>query len=270
MANNPEILICRISRRNLKWVLFWPSSGRELNPGKWYYIGIITFFVTTSSLLISVFLHLLQTINCISHFFIHLIELLLFLDNLDIPISEDLAGVISVLGVYYILLTFIFKRSQITTLLQNLSNFEKFGKPDGFDAEEKLLGIISNAIFVYSVCATNVYAMVKYLKKSQCEGNNVEKKLNECCGLIVKFWVPFDTSNTTVYWMVFFYSFFFVHLIFKPGLVIILLAYEITRHLILRIKHLDSMILKCFECKDYEICKKNLRRCILYHTEILK
>ena len=193
-----------------------------------------------------------------------------FLDQREISLSEDIAVLISLSGTYYITFTFLYNRLRLVKFLEDLSDFKNFGKPPNFEKEERRLSVLSNAAFMYSVFATAVYTVVKYLRKPECERINKEKNLNENCGFIISLWIPFNIQHPITYQIVFLYVLLASQLFVKPALLISSCAFEFTRHIILRIKHLNVLIQDCFEVDNYNNCKGKLRHCVQYHADILK
>lgn len=151
-----------------------------------------------------------------------------------------------------------------------MSNYKKFGIPPGFQQTNKDLNFLSNATFLFVIFVTFFYLLLKLYRKTDCETENMKKNLNENCGFITPMWTPFNVKYFPVYQLFFFYTVVAAQLIMKPALLITFLAYEIGTHIILRIKHLNKMIKKCFDYKNYEISRKQLIKCIMYHIEIIE
>jgi hypothetical protein len=166
---------------------------------------------------------------------------------------------------------FVYVQNQprIALLMRDLTNFENFGSPPGLEIQEKRLNSLSNGTFFYAILGTTLYTLVKMSQKSECERISQEKGINENCGFIAPFWMPFRTSYLPVYFLVLSYTFVASQLLMKPSLIMTFNAFEIAEHIILKIKHLNSMIITCFDDDNYEICQNKLRNCILYHQEIV-
>jgi hypothetical protein len=167
---------------------------------------------------------------------------------------------------------FVYVQNQprIALLMRDLTNFENFGSPPGLEIQEKRLNSLSNGTFFYAILGTTLYTLVKMSQKSECERISQEKGINENCGFIAPFWMPFRTSYLPVYFLVLSYTFVASQLLMKPSLIMTFNAFEIAEHIILKIKHLNSMIITCFDDDNYEICQNKLRNCILYHQEIVE
>ncbi|KAH0809508.1 hypothetical protein GEV33_013282 [Tenebrio molitor] len=143
------------------------EDGREL--GKWYYIRVATFLLITSVWVASVFMHLVVTLT----------------NNVDIRISEDVAFMVAFSGLYYMTIIYVKNQPKVAHLLRDLSNFERFGKPPGFDEEEDKLSFWSKFCFYYTVGGIFAYNFIKLIQKSDCEKVNVEKGLKENCGILL-------------------------------------------------------------------------------------
>ncbi|XP_068897189.1 odorant receptor 85c-like [Tenebrio molitor] len=164
-------------------------------------------------------------------------------------------------------MVFIYVKNQpkVALLLRDLSNFYTFGLPPEFEQQEKVLNVLSNVSFAYAIFASLLYNLVRLYQKPECEETKMEK---EICGFIVPVWLPFEMDYFPLYELGFFYMYASTVLILKSALVIPFHAFEISQHIILRIKHLNTIIIKCLD-GDYEECRKNLQKCIHYHREII-
>jgi hypothetical protein len=249
-----EIVVCEATRKNLRYILLWPGKCEEINPGKYYYIKVALFCLITSMLYGSISMHFILTLK----------------NNLDLYISEDIAVIVSITGIYYMIFVYVQNQPRIALLMRDLTNFENFGSPPGLEIQEKRLNSLSNGTFFYAILGTTLYTLVKMSQKSECERISQEKGINENCGFIAPFWMPFRTSYLPVYFLVLSYTFVASQLLMKPSLIMTFNAFEIAEHIILKIKHLNSMIITCFDDDNYEICQNKLRNCILYHQEIVE
>ncbi|CAH1379072.1 unnamed protein product, partial [Tenebrio molitor] len=250
--------------------LIWPNENDELNPGKWYYIRVATFLLITSVWVASVFMHLVVTLTSTLYKFQLCGTILsIITDNVDIRISEDVAFMVAFSGLYYMTIIYVKNQPKVAHLLRDLSNFERFGKPPGFDEEEDKLSFWSKFCFYYTVGGIFAYNFIKLIQKSDCEKVNVEKGLKENCGILSPTWFPFEINYFPVFHLVFFYVFVSTQILIKLTLMISFNSLEMAHHVILRINHLNVMIRECFDEGDYEVSRVKLNACILYHLEIL-
>ncbi|XP_044255307.1 uncharacterized protein LOC123005572 [Tribolium madens] len=224
-----------------------------MNPGKWYYIRVAAFLLITSLWVLSVFMHLIMSI----------------INDADIHLSEDVALIVAFCGLYYMTIIYVKNQPKVAHLLRDLSNFQKFGKPPGFEKKEKILGFWSQLFFYYCVVAVMIYNLVKLLQKPECEKINEVKGLKENCGLLTPTWIPFEINYFPAFQLTFFYVFISTQILMKLALIISFNALEMAHHIILRIDHLKIMIMECLDEKSYEVSRRKLKTCILYHLEIL-
>ncbi|EFA02941.1 odorant receptor 93 [Tribolium castaneum] len=249
---NLEIKICRATLKILKYSLIWPNEADEMNPGKWYYIRVATFLLITSLWVLSVFMHIVMSI-------IH---------DADVHLSEDVAFCVAFCGLYYMTMIYVKNQPKVALLLRDLSKFQ-FGKPPGFEEKERILGFLSQFFFYYCVMAVMVYNLVKLLQKPDCEKMNEIKGLKENCGLLTPTWLPFDINYFPAFHLTFLYVFISTQILMKLALIISFNALEMAYHVILRIDHLKIMITECLDQRNYEVSRRKLKTCILYHLEIL-
>ena len=189
---------------------------------------------------------------------------------MDIPVTEDIDGVASIGGMYYMAFMYIKNQAKIALLLRDISDFKIFGKPPNFDEKNRRLNFISNVVFIYLICTPTQYSIIKYTQKNICEARNEKIGYEDNCGFILPVWTPFSTKNVIVYWIYYICISVGAQILIKPSLLITFHAFEITQHLILKIEHLKQMLHDCFENKNDIICRKKLNKCISYHREIVR
>ncbi|KAH0811127.1 hypothetical protein GEV33_011663 [Tenebrio molitor] len=244
-----KIIVCRTTRRNMSLGLLWPEKNDELVYGKRYFIKIFIYsLITITNLGISW-----------THFYVGL-------KNQNSKFSEDVAVMLSITGTTYMVFIYVKNQPKVALLLRDLSTFHYFGMPPDFEQQEKILNVLSNVTFAYAMVAALLYNLVRLYQKPECEEMKMEK---EICGFIVPVWLHFEMDYFPFYELGFFYMYASTVLILKSALVIPFHAFEISQHIILRIKHLNTIIVKCLD-GDYDYCRKNLQKCIHYHREIIE
>ena len=142
--------------------------------------------------------------------------------------------------------------------------------PPGFKNLEKKLNLWSKCAFIYAIFAVVVYSSIKFVQRSKCQKNNAQKNLDENCGFPTAIWSPVDINYFPVYQMVYFYVVVSIQTLMKLVLMISVLMLEMAHYIVLRIEHLEKMIVECFESRNTTIRKRKMIECILYHTEILE
>ena len=166
---------------------------------------------------------------------------------------------------------FVKNQQNIASLMRDLSDFKKFGVPPNFDKRNKNLNLGVQLLFSYTLGATIFYTGLKLSEKPECKRISFEKGMKENnCGLIAPFWIPFDIDYFPVFQLFSLLATFIMHSVLKMCLHISLNTFEIAHHIILRIKHLKTMVEECFDDKRYAVSQRKLKICITYHTEILE
>src|SRR5699024_6757283 len=110
------------------------------------------------------------------------------------------------------------------------------------------------------------YNYWKLMQKEECRAVRKKQNWNGSCGLVVEIWTPFDIDYFPVFQLVVLYSLIAGYLLMRVPVHLALLILEIVQHIILRMNHLKSMIIDCFQQKT--ISEEQFQKCILYHTEI--
>ncbi|XP_063907401.1 odorant receptor 4-like [Zophobas morio] len=228
-ATGTTITICRSTRRNLRYILLWPSVSEEPKSTSAFNIRIVVYVLITAAFSVCVAMHLIVTTTSIN----------------------DFSGVTSLVCVYYVAFTFTKNQPKVARLLMEMSNFEKFGKPPNFDQEDETLNFVST-------------------RKEECEEKNRNDDLNENCGFVTPIWTPFSTKNHVVYYLLQAYVVVCVQLLLKPSALVTFTGFELTTHLILRIKQLNQMIHKIFVNTNYEIARRRLNNCLVYHADLIR
>ncbi|KYB25640.1 hypothetical protein TcasGA2_TC034856 [Tribolium castaneum] len=214
---------------------------------------VLTLMLTTSVWFFCIIMHIIMSTR----------------SHLDLHVSEDVAYIVVFCGLYYITFNYVKNQHKIALLLRDLSNFDKFGVPPGYENVETKLGFYSKFLFAYVTVAGVVYNFMRFIEKGECE-NMTGKDFNEVCGLMSPLWIPISLNNNSlVYCAIFLYVLICSQMVIKVGLMISYHATEMAHHIILRIDHLKLMIVKCFDLEYNELQRRKLRQCILYHTEIL-
>lgn len=177
---------------------------------------------------------------------------------------------VAIFGIYY--MTFIYVKNQpnIAQLLAELSNFDNFGEPPEFKTQMRILDLWSQFFNYYTIVGITVYNIIKLVQKSNCEKESAVRGLHENCGLLSPTWFPFKIDHFPVFQLIYMFIFISSQIIMKLVLIISYNALEIGQHIILRINHLNKMIIHCFDNNDYKISNERLVSCIQYHVEILE
>ncbi|KAJ3621887.1 hypothetical protein MTP99_002438 [Tenebrio molitor] len=248
------IIICRATRRTMSYGLLWPNQNQDLNPGKSYVIKTTLFAIATVITIAIMLLHLIVNRRKYHNW----------------NVQDDIALMVSYTGSSYMASIYVKNQGKIALLLRDLSNFKRFGMPPNFKKQDKFLNLLSNITVVYCVFTVSLYNLVRLYQKPECEKLNIEKHLEENCGILFRIWAPFKIDYFPVYQLVLLYAFTASIFVSRSALMITFQVFEISQHIIQRIRHLNSMIVVCFDDPDYEVCRKKLLKCILYHTDIIE
>lgn len=186
------------------------------------------------------------------------------------PISEHLGALVSNIGISYMAIIYVQQQHRIAHLLKDLSNFNEFGKPPGFEKENKILNFWSICVFIYPTVGATLYNISKLSQRSKCNIENERVGLPPTCGLIFPIWVPFDINYFPLFHLILVCTWFCTTLFVRLHLSISYNAFEIAHHIILRIKHLNEMIVKCFDNSSHAASHQKLKKSILYYRHVLE
>jgi hypothetical protein len=181
-------------------------------------------------------------------------------------IDEDLAAFTANFGLTLMMVLYVKKQPKLQSLLEDMCDFRKFGKPPGLDQLNRKLNFYAKFSFWYSIVGCIFYCLLKIAEVPKCKRL---KKSWEICGLMAPLWTPFDSDSWPVWWFMFFNTFFIVMVLIKITLHVSVQVFEISWHIKLRITHLKNMLLVCFD-DDVAASRGRLNRCIQYHTNIIK
>jgi hypothetical protein len=265
-----KITICRLTRKIMKYGLVWPSEDEEINPGKCFYLKVVIYSIVALLYFIIVCKHFILNLksNLSLKNNVHKLKQNLS-DHQNLNLTEDVAVLCSFIGGSYMSFIYVKNGPKIVLLLEDLSNFNRFGRPPNYYERERILNHLSVCSFMFIAVGSFFYNMVKLYKRPECQRRNIEENLNEKCGIIAPVWFPFNIDYFPVFQLASLCMYTCTVLVTKSALVITYHVYEIAQYIVMRINHLNSMIVKCFD-GDYESCRDNLRRCILYHAEIIE
>lgn len=184
---------------------------------------------------------------------------------------EEFAMLIAAYGSYYTISAYLKNQHKIALLMQDLSVFDNFGIPPNSEKRNALLNFLVKVLVLYSFSATIFYNSEQLINKEECIRRNKLKGLSyNYCGLLTPCWLPFEIDYFPMFYIFLIYAFISGHLLIKLCMHVSFHAFEMVNHIVLRIEHLKTMILACFEEHDYEVCHQKFLKCILYHIEILE
>lgn len=71
-------------------------------------------------------------------------------------------------------------------------DFKRFGKPDNFEARNKLLNKFSVVYYWYHLTSVTFISLGSLFAVGKCRRENEKRGISEVCGLIARIWLPFD------------------------------------------------------------------------------
>lgn len=255
------IKICRLSRTLLRFTCLWPLKGEDFQKGLISKLLIVV--PGTLSVIIVYFgiLHI-QVLYKGIVFFIYTFFLYFFIEGYNL--GEDLSFLMSAIDILILFCIYNYYQKDIASLLVDLSNFEEFRKPKGFDELNKRHDFYVKCVAVYFTFSMIDQKLFVLKMMPICEARNI----NENCGLISNTTPKPLTSLSYVLYSIFETMIFSIFA--KTSLVVSYHLFEISTHLVLRIEDLKQMIVESVNTKNYNISKKKLKHCIKYHILIIE
>lgn len=175
----------------------------------------------------------------------------------------------SFLGATYVTFLFVTKQKRFAVLCENLENFNEFGKPYCFDVENNKLNFYSIFCSHYCNLAIFVYACVSLLNIPKCEKYNENYNVTDVCGQFFPAKLPFIQLNRSPVKQIFFiYQLFATTLALKSSAMVSFMTFETCGHIMIRIRHLKSLLRHVFDDKNNQ--KERLHLCVKYHNDIIK
>lgn len=173
-------------------------------------------------------------------------------------------------GIFYVFFLFLYKRQDIIRLIQELENYDVFGKPEDIDDINKLYNFYSKLYYIYcTVGASFFFIFNQTFGKNHCQFENAEFSRDEVCGFFMHVWLPFAYNFTPVYEVVAVSS-LFCGVYAAPVFTIFFLVFVIVQHLTCKIRHLKTMAQDIFETEDAQEQRERLLNCIRYHQYIIR
>lgn len=191
----------------------------------------------------------------------------IFLDHPEISPAECIAANIAVVGSAYIFLLVLKKQPKMSKVFKNLSNCDQFGVPPNFEKHISILNFWSNNFCISSQLIVPLYYLFRLSQRQQCKKIEWKMHLDRSCGLIGDVFVPFSINNTFIFAVISLWTFWSCLLILTVNVRISFNILEVAHYVVLKIQHLEEMILECVNKKN---TRYSLETCILYHNEILK
>ncbi|XP_050315963.1 odorant receptor 67c-like [Anthonomus grandis grandis] len=225
-----------------------------------------------SSQYITVFFTLSGLLRCISILsglgtLMHLV--MIIKNNIDIEISEDIGDLTGFVGCMVVCLTFLFHHSRWSHLFNNILDFKHFGTPPDYGKIVKRGNFISLICLLYTIPGMLWYCFVSYMQVPECKELNVQKHLNEPCGMVNPTWLPIKDVSGTSFIVCYLFQVIGIFVYLPSAFAICIIPWEAVEVIVARINHLKGIFKEAFESDDIEYSRKKLGYCISYHQDIL-
>lgn len=190
---------------------------------------------------------------------------------MEMEILDDLSMCLAHTGLYYIFVVFLWKRNEITLLLQDLQNWHDFGQPEDADEVNKQFNFYTKIYYVYCGVGMIFYFLfVHTVGAKACEARNEALAgRKEICGFFAPIWLPFNYNSTPIYEVVLtiqllssFYS--------GPVITVSFMIFVIVQHVRCKIRHLKKLMMELFRSSEFTTQNERLIVIIRYHQFIIR
>ncbi|XP_015838983.1 putative odorant receptor 85d isoform X2 [Tribolium castaneum] len=165
---------------------------------------------------------------------------------------DSIETVTSQFAVLYYMTFFTLKREGTVRIIDQMSDFSKFGKPPLFDQHNKRLNyLLSYFVICLFVAIVGVVALPAIYTGS-CHKANEQLNLTKTCGLVAPVWLPFDYNGYPLKFLVFAWEGYF----------------GTMEHLIIRIEQLKLMFPEILNEANRHIREQKLKNWVQYHLAL--
>ncbi|XP_056639008.1 odorant receptor 22c-like [Diorhabda sublineata] len=184
-------------------------------------------------------------------------------------VAGDITYISSYLTSYIAVWAFIIKLNRVAEIHIFLADIETFGKPQDFDRNNNNFNKYSkiNYVFVEFMVWTSVSGSNIFQTKN-CQEENLKFNLTEVCGLATYTWLPFDIDYSPVKEIYLMFQIFGVHLLYVVCGFMAWQVFEITQHIIIRMRDVKYVMFKALNQEDPLKRKNQLHFAIRYHNAL--
>lgn len=177
---------------------------------------------------------------------------------------------ISLFGSYCFNFSYIRQVKNTINIYKRLSEFNSYGIPDDFNSTNKKLNCFSKCHYLYIWSAVLGLSVAPVLEYKKCQRENIEKNIQEICGLIGNIWLPVDLNSTPYKQMYYIFQVYSSLVIYHTSSLISFSIMETVEHVILRLKHVKNAFLDALSEKEHSVRMEKFKNAIRYHVSIIK
>ncbi|XP_076266128.1 uncharacterized protein LOC143199890 [Rhynchophorus ferrugineus] len=157
-----------------------------------------------------------------------------------------------------------------SNFMRRLTDFTKYDKPKDYDKLVKKLNLLSKMNNRYVHFSVLIFYCLQLWNRETCERNNIEKGIEDMCGVILPFWWPSPLTPMQTILISTIQT--IAALIYVPVMaIIIVLPTELVEIIHLRVKHFCELLTNVFDERFSELEEaKRLKYCTQYHIELLE
>ncbi|KAJ8942765.1 hypothetical protein NQ314_009976 [Rhamnusium bicolor] len=154
-------------------------------------------------------------------------------------------------------------------LYKQLSDFNSYGIPNNFEGANRRLNRLSTYHYVYIISAVVGLCLAPLLEYGKCKQENIEKNINEMCGLLGGMWFPLEFDRfpyKQVYYLFQVYSSF---VIYQTSSMISFSITETVEHLIIRLRHASNVFVEALTEKNCVVRREKFKNAVKYHAVVM-
>nr|APC94313.1 odorant receptor 19 [Pyrrhalta aenescens] len=185
-------------------------------------------------------------------------------------IDKDIGNILSYHGASYFLFRYLLNLKFIIILFKQFSDFETFGKPNNFDERNKSINKWSKVYLGYQTTILVTMLLPAFLYIPQCKQENLEKGLQEVCGLPIPTWLPFRFDYFPVKQIVYLYECYSAFVVYQTAGMLSYTMFASCEHLILRLEHVKHQLVDALNEKDVVIRRQKFNKAVQYHQAVIE
>lgn len=155
------------------------------------------------------------------------------------------------------------------SLLKDLSDVEKHGKPVNFEKTIIFCNLLSKMLQLYVHSGINFYGSFSFYQRHFCHHVNEKEKLNFVCDTYFATWYIIDIPYTVIRLCIFVAQYISISVILHRGSAIMYLIYECTEILVTHFNLLKQNIVDIMEIKLHHKRNQELRKWVEHHNYLL-
>nr|QNH68039.1 odorant receptor 13 [Apriona germarii] len=113
-------------------------------------------------------------------------------------------------------------------------------------------------------------SLAPLLEYKKCERENIEKNIQEICGLIGNIWLPIDLNGTPYKHMYYIFQVYCSFVLYHTSSLISFSMLETVGHVILRFRHVKNVFLEALSERQHSVRVEKFKNAVRYHVTVMR